>query len=331
LSEGVPKVLTQALQDDSIATWDDGRYMWAAGRLSDGKVLSVRLSDAPLLARWNQLRVEILQIAIAVAVTASLIGWAIALQLTGRLRRAARAAQLISSGDLNERAFTSGRDEIAALARAVDTMTATLVKRIDRERAWTADAAHELRTPLTALVSAVELLDDGTDAQRVRQLVGRLRHLVEDLMRLARLEDGSPVAPLETVDLGGLVCEVIGDLADTPGLRLTVDAPAEVRVVADGARRALRNLIANAVRHGRPPIEVAVSGATAVITDHGPGYPRELLSTGPRRFQPYGPAGRTGLGLTIAVRELQAMHATLALTNGPSGASATVEFVIDAE
>jgi signal transduction histidine kinase len=323
---GVPHALTRVLGPGVLATWDDGHQLWAAHELTDGSVLVSRYPDAPIRQRWEGLRSDILRLAGMVAALACLAGWLLASGFTRRIRSAAAAAQRISQGELTDRVAESGADEITVLAVAVNSMTDELVRRIEHERALTADAAHELRTPLTALVSATELLGEGPDADRVRRSTTRLRTLVEDLLRLAHLENESTQRELTSVELGPFVRDVLDDLPGHSGETVSVGASARVGLDPEGARRALENLVANSARHGRLPLHVAVDGATVVIEDSGSGFPAELLASGPRRFHPHGPSGHTGLGLTIVVRELASMGARLTLTNGERGARATICF-----
>jgi signal transduction histidine kinase len=90
----------------------------------------------------------------------------------------------------------------------------------------------------------------------------------------------------------------------------------EPRIVETDRRRVERvlvNLLANAQRHGKPPIEVVVAGNRIVVRDHGPGYPADLCAEGPRRFRTAAPERGTGhgLGLTIAVGQAGVLGARL--------------------
>ena len=100
----------------------------------------------------------------------------------------------------------------------------------------------------------------------------------------------------------------------------------ESEVTTDPRRleRVLFNLLANAARHGKPPIEVTVEGRVIRVRDHGPGFPEELLADGPRRFRT-GSTDRAGhghgLGLTIAAGQARVLGARLTFRNvRPPGA-----------
>ncbi|MFD6812233.1 sensor histidine kinase, partial [Streptomyces anthocyanicus] len=104
----------------------------------------------------------------------------------------------------------------------------------------------------------------------------------------------------------------------------------EVRIARDAAvetdrrrlERVLGNLVANAHRHGRPPVVVTVDGATVAVRDHGPGYPEYLLSSGPQRFRTESGGKGHGLGLTIAVGQAEVIGAELVFANAPDGGGA---------
>ncbi|WP_244943123.1 sensor histidine kinase, partial [Streptomyces inhibens] len=97
---------------------------------------------------------------------------------------------------------------------------------------------------------------------------------------------------------------------------VSVTVEGEPRIVETDRRRVERvlvNLLANAAKHGKPPIEVVVAGSRIVVRDHGPGYPAELCAEGPRRFRTAAPERGTGhgLGLTIAAGQADVLGARL--------------------
>ncbi len=198
-------------------------------------------------------------------------------------------------------------------------MAATLQRRLLAEQRFTADVAHDLRTPLMGLLTATELLPGGEATDLVRDRVGVLRSLVEDLLEISRLDAGAEQAERYPVPLGGLAAESLRRLDLTA--RLTVEGDPVADTDPRRLDRIIANLVANAHRHGRPPVEVGVSGRTIVIRDHGPGFPDDLLADGPQRFRT-GRAERGqghGLGLTIALGQAQVIGAELVFANAPDG------------
>ncbi|MCZ9339580.1 HAMP domain-containing histidine kinase, partial [Streptomyces sp. TRM76130] len=153
--------------------------------------------------------------------------------------------------------------------RAVDAMTETLQRRLEAERRVTADIAHELRTPVTGLLTAAELLPPGRPTELVLDRAKAMRTLVEDVLEVARLDSASERAELQDIVLGEFVARRVA----ARGGDVTVRVLHESEVTTDPRRleRVLFNLLANAVRHGRPPVEVSVEGRVVRVRDHGPG------------------------------------------------------------
>ncbi|MFI7353539.1 ATP-binding protein [Streptomyces avidinii] len=304
--------------------------VWAARPIGGDHVLSVRQSLAGERAELAELDRQLVAYGASVVALAALGGALLASRLSRDLRTAAETARRISAGELDARIGPSGvpgaRDEVAALASAVDTMAASLQQRLEAEQRFTADVAHELRTPLTGLHTAAELLPPGRPTELVRDRVAALRTLTEDLLEVARLDANREEPQWEAHPLGPLVESITrrtGVAAEVVGGR----TPTRVRTDVRRLERILANLLANARRHGGGPVTVTVSGTTVTVGDRGPGFPERLLREGPQRFLTGAPErGRgTGLGLTIALGQAQVIGARVTLANrAPAGASATV-------
>jgi two-component system, OmpR family, sensor kinase len=199
-----------------------------------------------------------------------------------------------------------------------------------RLRSFAADASHELRTPLAAIRGYAELARRNPDRLppdiahallRVESESARMSVLVDELLLLAQLDAGRPLAS-EPVDLTRLAIDVTSDAsAAAPGHRWQLDLPdVPVAVRGDEHRlhQVLANLLSNAARHTPPgtAVTVAVSpgpgSATVSVTDDGPGIPPELQPTIFERFvrgdtsRSRG-AGGSGLGLAI-VQAVAAAH-----------------------
>jgi two-component system, OmpR family, sensor kinase len=270
------------------------------------------------------------------------------------LERMAAAAGTITAGSLDQRVPVPATDtEVRQLATALNGMLEDLeVAFHEREateaklRRFLSDASHELRTPLTSIQGYAELFRLGRDDDRVdldllaRRIEGesaRMRQLVEDLLALARLDEvGEPVR--EPVDLAVLAADACSDAAVVDGgRRITLDAPHPVPVAGDPdhLRRAIGNLVTNALRHtpaGTPVSVRAVvrDGRGAVeVRDRGPGLPAEALPRVFDRFwraDPSRSGDGTGLGLAIvhAVATEHGGRATAANAPG-GGARFTIE------
>ncbi|MER7763691.1 HAMP domain-containing sensor histidine kinase [Streptomyces sp. NPDC097619] len=187
-----------------------------------------------------------------------------------------------------------------------------------------ADAAHELRTPVAVMRSSVDIagIDPrGLDPHlpRIRRATERLTDVVENVLTRGRLQAAGSELRAVPLRLDQLVEQVCEELVEPPGngpRLLTTSLDASV-VTADPAlvRIAVRNLLDNALRHGRTPapgptagiaeVHVMVRGATVAVADRGPGIAAADLPGLTERFR--SPGGGTGIGLSL-VREVATAH-----------------------
>jgi signal transduction histidine kinase len=318
----VPVDLRQAVRQGHLATyrgtWQGQPVVWSGRPAADGTPIFVRTSFASEQTSLRDLRTALVIASLAAAAAGAGAGLLLAGRLSLRLRRAAATAERVAAGDLDARIAASGRDEVAALGHAVDRMAEALRERIAREERFVADVAHDLRTPLTGLVAAASLLEDDQVGMTIKGRVGHLSGLVEDLLEIARLENGSATPDLRWIDVTGLAEQVAGRHAD-----VVVRSDAESRALADPRRleRVLENVIGNAERHGSPPITVEVRQGALSVRDSGPGFPAEMLERAPERFARSGsPRGDgIGLGLAIAAAQSRVIGGRLELGNDPLG------------
>ncbi|MEU6371721.1 ATP-binding protein [Streptomyces sp. NPDC046909] len=223
----------------------------------------------------------------------------------------------------------------AALNRMIDHVESSLSERQrteERMRRFLSDASHELRTPLASIAGYAELMNRGTDRiepvlawRRVSAESARMTGLVEDLLLLARLDEGRPLESAE-VDLAALVAEAVWDARAAGGdhdwqLELSLDAPALVNGDEARLHQVIANLLANARVHTpagtRVVAVVEANSAHCVVRvrDDGPGIPPALLPTVFERFtradasrtRAGGLEGGSGLGLAI-VAAITAAH-----------------------
>ncbi|WP_284044932.1 sensor histidine kinase [Paractinoplanes maris] len=239
----------------------------------------------------------------------------------------------------------------AALNQMLDHVGNALEARHASEmqvRQFVADASHELRTPLAAIRGYAELSRRSRAAVpdeiahvlgRVESEAKRMTGLVEDLLLLARLDSGRPLAH-DPVDLSMLVVDTVSDAhAAGPRHNWQLDLPEEpVIVIGDGARlhQVLANLLANARTHTPEGTEVTVgvssTGGSAVlqVTDAGPGIPADLQ---PHIFERFArgdssrsrAAGSTGLGLSIVHAVVTAHGGQVSMESHPGRTVFTVQ------
>lgn len=255
-----------------------------------------------------------------------------------------RASQLIAGGELSLRLDEPPTaDEIGRLARAFNRMVAQLEAAFARQKQFVADVSHELRTPLTALGGGLEMLllgaDRGDPAASARLLrglyaeVGRMRRLVEDLLILARLDEGRAVVRVEPMDVSTLLRESFEEAERLArGQHLQSDIAANlphVRADGDRLRQVLLAILDNALKYTPPPGQVTLRarpaedrGLLIEVQDTGVGIPPDDLPHVFERFYRVDPArermspaaGGSGLGLAIArsLVEVQGGRITIA-------------------
>lgn len=224
-------------------------------------------------------------------------------------------------------------DEIARLAETMNLMLGRLEQADATTRRFISDASHELRSPLATIRAAIEVSDPaaGPDGERdavVHGEVLRMQHLVEDLLTLAKADDGLPLT-LEEVDLDDLLEREVLRLRATGEIPVTASIEAS-RVVGDRLKlaQALRNLVDNAARHTTGAVSLAVhpDGEFVVMTvdNDGPPVPldqREAIFDRFARLEESRErdSGGSGLGLAIVRTILEAHGGVVRATTTPSG------------
>ncbi len=220
-------------------------------------------------------------------------------------------------------------DEISRLAATMNEMLDRLHEAGERQRRFVADAAHELRTPLTRIRTNVEVdlqqpdrADRDLTSRAVQEEAIGLQLLIDDLLLLARSDDGSAATPMRPLDLDDIVMREIRDFRSTMGVEsaVAIDASAVSAAHLNGngeqLARAVQNLLANAVRHATSSVRVELHEADdvvhLVVSDDGPGVPADQRETIFERFTRLDDArtrdtGGTGLGLAIT-REIVTEH-----------------------
>jgi two-component system, OmpR family, sensor kinase len=245
------------------------------------------------------------------------------------LRRIQRTAEAIAAGDLSRRVEEpDAHTEVGQLAGAFDVMVARLEAALaeraaseDRLRRFVSDASHELRTPLTSIRGYAELFRRGAAndpegltlaMRRIEEEALRMGGLVDDLLLLARLDEGRPLERTP-VDLAALAADAVADFGvAAPEHPVTLDVDGPVVVLGDEPRlrQVLVNLLANVREHTPAGTEASVrvsivdGRATLVVADRGPGFSPEEAARVFQRFHRVDASrartsGGSGLGLSI--------------------------------
>ncbi|WP_433287408.1 sensor histidine kinase [Pseudonocardia sp. CA-142604] len=238
----------------------------------------------------------------------------------------------ITASDLHRRVpVPPARDEIARLAATTNRTLDRLEHAVGRHRQFVADAAHELRSPLAVLRARLEIAPPQALTAEALTDVDRIQRLTTDLLLLARLDADEP-AEHEEVDLGQVAAEEASRARSRTEVGVSLDISSEIVVngSCEQLRRVVANLVDNAVRHARTAVVVRLvrCGGDAVleVDDDGPGIPPEHREAVFDRFTRLDEArardaGGSGLGLAIA-RDIAVRHGgTIAVVDGPAGAS----------
>jgi two-component system OmpR family sensor kinase len=305
------------------------------------------------------LLIEILVATFVLIALAILAWWVVKLGLRP-LEEMGETAGAIAAGDLSRRVEPADDlTEVGRLGLALNTMLGQIEGAFEertasevRLRRFVADASHELRTPLTSIRGYAELFRRGASERpedlaktmsRIEEAAARMGVLVEDLLLLARLDQGRPLE-LERVDLSHLVGAAVDDLrAAAPARPVFYESSGKVMVTADEnrIRQVVANLLENARSHTPPdtPVEVRVSEdgneALIEISDRGPGMSEEDAARAFERFYRADPSrardsGGSGLGLAI-VAAITAAHGGRAEVQTAPGEGATFRVWVPCE
>jgi two-component system sensor histidine kinase MtrB len=251
------------------------------------------------------------------------------------VRLAARTAQRLSAGLLDQRMEVHGEDDLARLAASFNQMATSLQRQIVRleemsrlQRRFTSDVSHELRTPLTTVRMAADLIFASRDefdsavarsAELLQAELDRFETLLSDLLEISRFDAGFALLEAEPTDLVPIVRRAVdglSSLAEQAGSPIEVALPDEPVIAEIDPRRVeriLRNLVGNAVEHseGRPVrvlLRADESAVAVTVRDHGiglnPGEDKLVFN----RFWRSDPSrarqtGGTGLGLSISLED----------------------------
>ena len=345
------------------STSGSGRYRLLAVRASDGSIGVAALSLHDVDATMNRLRlVLVVAVSMVIGILGLVVFWVLRLGVRP-IKRMTRTASAIAAGDLSQR-VPAGRPgtEASELGDSLNAMMTTIEGAFGeraaseaRLRRFVADASHELRTPVTTIRGYAELyrhggLDAGEELdqamRRTEQESVRMASLVDDLLLLARLDEGRPLART-SVDLGVLGIDAAADArAVAPDRVVTAEVHEGVTVEGDEdrLRQVLGNLVTNALVHTPEgtPVSVRVHNgdgpAVVEVHDDGPGMAPEVAARAFERFsradgsrsragrRDGGGAGGAGLGLAIVQAIVVAHGGEVHLASAPGvGTTVTVE------
>lgn len=296
-------------------------------RLGDGSWLNFA---APLAVQPPVWTSPMLLLVAATSLTAAAIAafaiWRASVPLSMFAAAAERLGHDLDARPLDER----GPQEVVGAARAFNGMQARLQRMVRQRTQMLAAMSHDLRTPLTRLRLRAELIDDASQQEKMLADLDQMEYLIATSLEFARdAFSGETPARLDIAALVQTICDEATDAGGCVRYHGPERAPFTARQMA--LRRAVANLIDNAMRHGQEvDVGLAVNGdaknerAEITVDDDGPGLPEsELGKVGEPFYRPDSSRSRegggAGLGLAI-VRAAAAAHGgTIALCNRPTG------------
>ena len=269
-------------------------------------------------------------------------GWLIARDSFLPLERITEAAGSISDGDdLSARLnLRRGPREMRRLARTFDGMFARLETSFLSKKQFTADASHELRTPVAVILAECDRAKRKAETKEdflasinvIEQQGNKMNTLIEQLLSLTRIQQGTEKYPLRVCDLSGFVDACCDEFVPTDERGMTLETDIEPGIEAaynpSLLSRAMFNLMQNAYKYGREGGHIRVSlcreNGSAVISvkDDGPGIPKAEQEKIWQRFyrcDSARPEGGTGLGLAIVRDTVEKRGGSVQADNRPEG------------
>jgi len=276
----------------------------------------------PLGPPWP---IEMTIAAVAAILVASVAGAYIARRVASPLSQLAKAAGIAAQGETAPRVPEEGPDDVRNAAHAFNAMMDQVSRTLDSQRQLLSAVGHDLRTPITAMRINLEFVEDTELRERLQKNLDELQDLTEAVLSAAKGAGGEACRQIDLAALVESVCADLDDLGEPVEWRGHDAAPLSCR--ANEIRRAVRNLVENAVTYGKRA-EVTVRSAPGayevVVDDEGPGIAREDRV---RVFEPFVrlegsrnvETGGSGLGLTLVKAIAEGHGGKVVLDDRPGG------------
>jgi signal transduction histidine kinase len=299
------------------------KVLLLAAQLDDGRWLDGRL-DAPPPDRWLIHRLLLATLALFLLVFGA--AWWIARRLARPLRDLTRAAEGFEGRRPAEPVTPRGPSDLRRAVEAFNAMNRRTLALLDEKDRMLGAIGHDLRTPLASLRIRAENMEPEEERERLVATVEEMAATLEDILTLART--GRAREPVRPVDLAALADALVEEYRELGAAAAFVpSARAVLAVQPNLLRRALRNLIDNAVAYGggaSVAVEERAGEVELRVEDEGPGIPADRLAEVIEPFRRLDTSrnrasGGAGLGLAIAQAVAQSHGGRLTLTNRPEG------------
>ncbi len=304
--------------------------------------------------RWGPMRVtflrdwvsasnphQLLVLMVGVSILMTLIAFIFLRNQLRPIMRLARAAEAFGKGHAMPY-HPSGASEVRTAGRAFNDMRARIERQIQQRTLMLSGISHDLRTPLTRLRLGLSMLPEDKETRdevvAMERDVDEMAKMIDAFLEFAR--EGTISGEPEPVEMGAFLRRIVGDAARAGQNVTLVDmpaAPVTLSLRADAIRRAVENLIGNAVRYGsRAEVSLAVTPKSVRITveDDGPGIPADQREEALKPFTRLDPARNqdrgqgVGLGLAIAADILRSHGGSLRLGDGARLGGLSVDLVL---
>jgi signal transduction histidine kinase len=299
-----PPILWNLPQPAKFTYFDRRRGFGLAVQLGDGRWLNFASYQENTGRWWNSKSLTSVGLT---ALILALIGIFIASRISRPLRNLARSAEALGRGENLPPIPEGGPEEIRRTAEAFNRMQSRLHRFVEDRTKMLAAIGHDLRTPLTSLRLRAEFVKDQETQQKMLSTIDEIQAMTEAAIAFARGE--STVEETRDIELDALIGSICDDQSDLGHPVNYVEAEqTPYRCRPDGLRRAVRNVVENAVRYGGEAkvfIRHTATTVDIVVEDRGPGIPEAMRE---KVFAPFfrlevsrnKDTGGIGLGLSIA-------------------------------
>ncbi len=289
----------------------------------------------------DALRSRLVVVAVAMALVAAVVGWAVARRTTRPLRSLTTAVDAVAdTQSFSVPVDVGGTDEVGRLAAGFDRMLRALDVSREQQHRLVQDAAHELRTPLTSIQANIDWLSRAEDLDpetrretllAVRRELDELNGVITEIIELATDQHGLP--EFRPIDLADTASDAVEQFARRSDRRVdTTVQPSPVNGDEEALQRAIGNLLTNADKYSPlgPVITIEVTEGRVTVSDSGPGIAPDdrahVFDRFYRSLDARSTAG-SGLGLAIVRGIVEAHGGTVDVGDSPTG-GAVVGFTI---
>lgn len=314
-----------------------------------GSRVYLGLLDHSALELLGKIRRTFIELWLGMLVFGFLVSCLSARRILGRVERITETAAQIGTGDLHRRVPEGGgRDEISRLANTFNGMLARLETSVDHLRSFGDTVAHDLRSPVTSIRGNLEMALTSSDPEELREVVAsaleridRLLSILNTTLDVAEAEAGVLRLHRREIDARDLVSEMVElyrPAIEESGLTIEMqgDRGVVARLDADLVRRALANLLDNAIQHlpSGKHVTVTVESADGLLTlrvaDDGPGLPADLRGRAFERFARGPESLGSGIGLSMVRAAAIAHGGEARIVESPrGGACVTLTFPLE--